>query len=101
MNQLDFRIAVISSLLEGHSQPTIQRYYAPNRELPLRLSERPFLERIVSDTVHGGRPQCEVCRARKKKRSQTRYHCKVCKTPLHLDSCFEIYHTVLHYDRTS
>ena len=100
MTQLDFRVAIISSLLEGHCLKVPQRYYAPTRELPMRLSERPFPERIPSDTAHGGRPRCEVCRARNI-RSQTRYQCKVCKTPLHLDSCFEIYHTVLYYEHTN
>lgn len=95
MSQLDFRIALISSMLEGHSPHIQHRYYATNRELPTRLSERPFPEKIVPDTPHGGRPQCEVCRARGK-RSQTRYQCTVCKTPLHIDNCFQIYHTVLH-----
>ena len=99
MSQMDFRVAIIASLLAGHSPKTPQRYYAPDRELPMRLSERPFPEKITSDTTHGGRPQCEVCRARKKGRRQTQYQCKICKTPLHVNSCFEIYHTVLHYDR--
>ena len=98
INQLDFRVSIISSLLEGHTLNLPQRHYAPTRELPTRLSERPFPIKIVADTPHGGRPQCEVCRSRGK-RSQTRYKCKVCNTPLHIDDCFEIYHTVLYYHR--
>ena len=96
LSQLNFRQSLILSLLEDHTRRMPQRHYAPNRELPTRLTERPFPEQIKSDTPHGGRPKCEVCRSRGK-RSQTRYQCKLCKTPLHLDTCFEIYHTVLNY----
>ena len=28
---------------------------------------------------------------------QTKYRCKVCKVPLHLEDCFETYHTKLNY----
>ena len=75
-----------------------KRHYNPQRQLPLRLTERPFPGRIPisSDSVTKGRPLCEVCRARGI-RSQTRYRCKVCHTPLHMEKCFEIYHTTLHY----
>ena len=85
MTQLDFRVSIVSAMLDGHSPRVVQRFYAPNCKLPTRLSERPFSERISSDTAHGGRPQCEVCRSQGK-RSQTRYQCKICKTPLHLES---------------
>ena len=98
MAQLDFRIAIILSLLEGHSPRVQQCHYVPNRELPMRLTERPFPEKIQATTPSGGRPQCEVCRA-KGIRSQTRHRCKICKTPLHIDNCFEAYHTILYYGR--
>lgn len=93
MRQLDFRLSIISSLLEGHVPREDRRHYAPQRQLPLRLSERPFPEKISK-----GRPVCEVCRARGI-RSQTRFRCKVCKTPLHIEECLEVYHTVLHYNK--
>ena len=61
MNQLDFRVStIISSLLEGHALNLPQCYYAPTRELPTRLSEKPFPIKIVANTPYGGRPQCEV-----------------------------------------
>ena len=101
MSQLDFCVAVVSSLLTGHSPRAVNRHYAPTTELPMRLSERPFIERIPSETAHGGRPRCKLCTSRGKNRSQTKYRCKICKTPLHCEPCFEIYHTVLHYGRTS
>ena len=96
LSQLEFQQSLILSLLEGHNRHIPHRRYGPNRELPMRLTERPFLEKICSDTPHGGRPQCEVCRARGK-RSQTRHQCKLWKTPLHVNECFEVYHTVLNY----
>ena len=99
MSQLDFRVAVVSSLLAHHTPHITQRYYAPNRELPSRLMERPFPERIPSNTPSGGRPQCVVCSSRGI-RSQTRFRCSVCKTPLHIENCLEIYHTILHYEHS-
>ena len=98
-SQLDFRIAVAEGLLQGHTRPTPTHYTAPQVTLPLRLSERAFPEPIPKETPCGGRPQCEVCRARKKKRSQTQFRCKLCHVPLHLHPCFEIYHTKLHYNK--
>ena len=70
-----------------------RRHFAPLTDLPLRLSERPFPERIPEslESTSKGRPSCEVCRARGK-RSQTRYRCKICLTPLHMENCLEIYH---------
>ena len=93
--QLEFRTEVGKSLLDGFQSHVLRHFMYV--DLPLRLTERPFPEPIPSDTPHGGHPQCEVCQSRKKKRSQTQYQCKQCKTLLHLHSCFEIYHTKLHY----
>ena len=98
MSQLDFRISLITGLLEGHALQPANHYHNPNTDLPRRLTERHFLEEVPSDTPYGGRPQCEVCRVRGK-RSQTRYRCKQCETPLHPILCMEIYHTKLHYDQ--
>ena len=35
---------------------------------------------------------CRICGANKK-RSETRWLCKKCVIPLHIDRCFELYHT--------
>ena len=98
LTHMEFRLAVAASLLEGHIPRTDRRISATTRVLPLRMTERPFPECIPHDTKYGGCPQCEVCRARGK-RSQTRYRCKLCKTPLHINDCFEIYHTKLQYEQ--
>ena len=73
LTQLDFRMSVATGLLEGYQQQVHTHYVAPRVELPLRLTERPFPDPVPSDTPYGGRPQCEVCRARKKKKAQTQY----------------------------
>ena len=76
---LDFQISVAESLLKDHQYRVDRQPPAPQSNLPLRLTERAtFPEIIESDSVHGGRPQCEVCRSRKI-RSQTKYRCKTCK----------------------
>ena len=98
MSHLEFRLAVVKSLLEDHKPQTSNRQGAPNSELPLRLTERPFSEKIPKTTQWNGRLQCEVCRARGIK-SQTQVRCKICQTPLHLHHCFEIYHTKLDYSK--
>ena len=96
LTQIDFRIAVAKALLNGYSkhQP---KHFTVQQQLPLRLTECPFIERVPADTPYGGRPQCEVCRASGEKRSQTQYRCKVCKAPLLFEDCFETYHTKLNY----
>ena len=100
LNQLDFRIEIASGLLHGHISPPLdRRHIAPTRELPLRLTERPFPEPVPKETPYGGRPQCEVCRSKNIKRSQTQYRCNLCKTPLHVHPCFQIYHTKLNYSQ--
>ena len=70
ITQLQFRTSIASSLLEGHTQRVERRHFAPTTILPLRLSERPFPEKIPSTSASTGRPQCEVCRAQKKSHKQ-------------------------------
>ena len=42
MTYLDFLLAVVKELLEGQT-PQPEKWYCVNRELPLRLTERPIL----------------------------------------------------------
>ena len=65
LTQLEFRTEVGKSLLDGF-QSQVTRHFM-SVDLPLLLTERPFSEPIPSDTPHGGHPQCEMCRSRKKK----------------------------------
>ena len=65
--QLDFRLSLVAGLLDGHKRPVDRRHIAPTTILPMRLSECGFPEPIPKDTPYGGRPQCEVCKAKEKK----------------------------------
>ena len=100
MTLLDFRIRVAEGLLSEYQGRLDRRHPAPRHNLPFRLTERgSFPEKIGKQTDYGGRPLCEVCKARGK-RSQTSYRCKKCKTPLHCHPCMEIYyHTKRDYSK--
>ena len=47
ITQLDFRLSVARSLIEGHKRPS-RRHHISAPELPLRLTERAFPEPIPS-----------------------------------------------------
>ena len=96
--QLDFQLSLVAALLDGHKHPVDRRHIAPTTILPMRLSDCGFPEPVPKDTPYGGCSQCEVCKAKGKKRSQTQYQCNICKTPLHVHPCFKDYHTKLHYE---
>jgi len=74
----------------------------PKQDPPCRLSGD-FRIHKLEKIVGGGEGkrkyparQCKVCAAHKK-RSETRYICKICVVPLHKGSCFEKYHSVTNY----
>ena len=89
MTQLDFRLSIAKSLLEGLECPC-QHHHEPSPQLPVRLTERAFPEPIPG----GKRADCKVCSVRAAgQRLQTLYRCKLCHTPLCMYPCFERYHT--------
>ena len=93
LTQLEFRRALAEGLLNGYETAKARRRVQDDH-LPLRLKERPFLE----PTPDGSRPDCHVCSNRASgHRHQTRYQCKICKTPLCIYPCFEKYHTLINY----
>ena len=93
ITQLDFRLSVAKSLLEGLERPR-QRHHEPSPQLPVRLTERAFPEPIPG----GKRADCKVCSVRVAgQRHQTAYRCKLCHTPLCMYPCFERYHTLKAY----
>lgn len=98
MNHMDFRLSVAKALLEGHVATYQQRNSSTSSDLPLRLNSRCFLEQIPKETQYGGLHQCVVCRSRGR-RSQTRYRCKNCLVALHVEGCFELFHTKLDYSK--
>ena len=96
LHHMDFRLAVAKSLLENHAGSTY--FQSVNNDLPLRLTSRCFPERIPKNTQYAGHHQCVVCGA-KRKRSQTRYRCKTCQVALHIEDCFEVFHTKRDYTK--
>ena len=85
LTQLEFRRALAEGLLNGYEAAKARRR-TQDDSLPLRLKERPFLE----PAPNGSRLDCHVCSDRASgQRHQTRYQCKVCKTPLCIYPCFE------------
>ena len=93
ITQLEFRIAVATSMVEGLKHPHHRHHtYVP--ELPVRLTERAFPEPIPE----GKRVDCKVCSVREAgKRHTTGYRCMLCYTPLCLYPCFERYHVLKYY----
>ena len=96
---MDFCLSVAKALLEGHFATYQQRNSSTSSDLPLRLNSRCFLEQIRKETQYGGLHQCVVCWSRGR-RSQTRYRCKNCLVALHIERCFELFHTKLDYSTT-
>ena len=93
MTQLNFRLSVAKSLVEGLQHPH-HRHHPPAPELPIRLTERAFPEPIPG----AKRADCKVCSVRGAgQRHQTGYRCKLCHAPLCLYPCFERYHTLKDY----
>ena len=96
MTQLDFRLSVARSLIEGHERPS-QCHHISAPELPLCLTERAFPEPIPD----GKRADCKVCSIRGAGQChQTGYRCKLCHTALCLYPRFERYHTLKNYKIT-
>ena len=71
MPLLDFKLSVATHLLKNHQYRVDRRHQAPTTNLPLRLTEEnTFPAKMEKKSQFGGRPLCEVCRARGQ-RSQT------------------------------
>ena len=66
MTQLNFRITVAKSLLDGHIRKP---------ELPLRLTERPFIKPIPKLTEYGGRPNAMSVAKEKESRHHINVKC--------------------------
>ena len=87
ITQLDFRISVAKSMLEGLERPH-HHHHLSRLEIPIWLTERAFPDHIPE----GKRVDCKVCSKQDAgKRHTTGYRCKLCYTPLRLYPCFERY----------
>ena len=74
ISQLDFRLAVARSLVEGYTRPQHRHRHPSTPELPLRLTERAFPEPIPGNE----RIDCVVCSNRGAgQRHTTGYRCKL------------------------
>ena len=105
MNHMDFRLSVATSLSSvATSLSSVATSLSsvatslPSSNNPQRLTSQCFPEVIPKKSQYGGLNQCVVCRS-KGKRSQTRYQCKTCLVALHIDGCFELYHTKEDYSK--
>ena len=107
--QEDFRKELARSLIESHTYPKPVRGRRAQVDLPARLTERHFPSHIPpkpgAKCLRPRRP-CVVCninsgkRARpgdSRKRTETSYWCRWCRKALCVVTCFERYHTLLHY----
>ncbi|XP_054274551.1 piggyBac transposable element-derived protein 4-like [Macrosteles quadrilineatus] len=68
-------------------------------ESPLRLQARHwghFIRKILPTSKQRPSRKCRVCSAQGR-RSETVYECRKCLVPLHLETCFEVFHTQTNF----
>lgn len=87
-----FQMEVIRQLIQQHKPNSTHR--KRKADLPSRLTERHFMDKLPP-TAKKAAPtaRCVVCLS-KKKRKESRYHCKQCIVGLCIEPCFEQYHTL-------
>lgn len=100
----DFRINIAQQLLETVQLPEYSvRGQLSSSTTPIRLQAKAWAHFPMHIPCTGKRKnvtkRCVVCYARGK-RSETVWQCKKCGTALHLDDCFEVYHTQQSYNHT-
>ena len=100
---------VIAKWLIASVHPQVKVPEMPSDHGKCRLKGRHFLQKIPCKI---GKPtvplSCKICSRGKKlaaskslptKITRSSFHCKVCKVALHVDPCFELYHTKTnHHD---
>lgn len=107
MTQLQFRVAVIRSLLEQNLSDTlgehsVKRGRPSNEPSPARLVSRHFPS-FIPPNENKERPtrRCYVCTHTKieinRTRTESRYECTACNVALCVDPCFRVYHTLLDF----
>jgi len=107
MTQLQFRIALVRSLLEQNlqndlSKHSVRRGRPSNEPTPIRLISRHFPS-LIPPTESKQHPtrRCYVCAHTKNEsnrtRSESRYECTICDVALCVDPCFRVYHTSLNF----
>ncbi|CAF4506482.1 unnamed protein product [Rotaria sp. Silwood2] len=107
MTQLQFRIALVRSLLEQNLQDNlpghlVKRGRPSNEPTPARLVSRHFPS-LIPPTENKQRParRCYVCSHTENKsnrtRRESRFECTICNVGLYVDPCFRVYHTLLDF----
>ena len=111
LNLLEYVEEIVNKLTcEAHSVTTSQSHQVASH---IRLSGRHFPKlNAASAGRHHVQRSCHVCskkdRSKRKEegagpstknRNWTQYHCPICIVFLHVDPCFELYHTMVEYDK--
>ncbi|CAF4596301.1 unnamed protein product [Rotaria sp. Silwood2] len=107
MTQLQFRIALVRSLLEQNLHDNlpghlVKRGRPSNEPTPARLVSRHFPSLIppTENKQHPAR-RCYVCSHTENKsnrtRRESRFECTICNAGLCVDPCFRVYHTLLDF----
>lgn len=93
----DFKVAVAEQMLGTVTLPEKKGTGRPSLSNPMRLQGRHFPETIpATDKKAFPSKKCKVC-SDHGLRKEVRVQCKQCKVPLHMDGCFEVFHTVVNY----
>ena len=101
-NPEQFRLNIIHGMLHEYKKPSSRMVgrSIKGKDTSSRLIDcSHFLGKNTKKTEKGksSRPDCAVCSDRKKKRHQTKYECKKCKTAMCPVPCFERWHTLDDY----
>ncbi len=107
MTQLQFRIALVRSLLEQNLKDNlpghlVRRGRPSNEPTPARLLSRHFPS-FIPPTENKQHPtrRCYVCTHTQNEinrtRHESRFECVDCNVALCVDPCFRIYYTVLNF----
>jgi hypothetical protein len=100
----EFRVNIAEQIIEKSSLATVPYYNEVGRpstsgDTPSRLKAKNwghFVEKIPATSKARNARRCKVCTANNK-RSETVWWCKKCEVPLHIENCFELYHTKTKY----
>jgi hypothetical protein len=92
-----FRINLAEQILESVNLTNRPAGGRPSvsAESPLRLQAKHwghFIRKIQPTSKQRPSRRCRVCSAQGR-RSETVYECRKCLVPLHLETCFEVFHT--------
>lgn len=96
----EFRVNIAEQILLNVQMPVVGAVgRASSGDTPTRLQAKHwghFIGKIPTTSKERNARRCRVCSANKK-RSETVWWCKKCMVPLHLENCFEEYHTKIKF----